>query len=54
MKYDVPVQKGEIDSNPRTMKTTPYPERKAERREEMQEIRRGQTMDFVTPRQRKN
>lgn len=47
--YDVPVQKGKIDSNPPTMKQMPYVERVEERRKEIKDIRRGQHTDLVTP-----
>lgn len=48
--FDVPVQKGRINPNPPTMKTTLYPERVRQREEQLREIRRGQTTDLVTPR----
>lgn len=47
--FDVPVQKGRIDSNPPTMKQMPYNERVSERRKEISEIRRGQHTDLKIP-----
>lgn len=45
----VPIQKGKIISNPPTMKQMPYVERVAERRKEIQDIRRGQHTDLKVP-----
>lgn len=45
----VPVQKGNIISNPPTMKQTPYIEKVRERGKEISDIRRGQHTDFETP-----
>lgn len=49
---EVPVQKGTIISNPPTMKQMPYSERAAERSREMHETRRGQTLDYKSPRKK--
>lgn len=48
----VPVQKGEIVANPKTMKQMTYPERVKERQSEISERRRGQTLDLRTPRKK--
>jgi len=45
----VPVQKGNIISNPPTMKQTPYIDRVKERGKEIKDIRRGQHTDLETP-----
>ena len=45
----VPVQKGKIISNPPTMKQMTYPERVAERAQELKDIRRGQHTDLKIP-----
>lgn len=46
---EVPVQKGKIISNPPTMKQMSYPERVAERAQELRDIRRGQHTDLKIP-----
>lgn len=51
--FAVPVQKGAIDPNPKTMKTMTHTERLNERAEEMTKTRWGQRMDLQTPRKGK-
>jgi hypothetical protein len=49
----VPVQKGEINSNPRTMKQMTHKERVAERAKELKDLRRCQTLDYYSPSRKK-
>ena len=51
--FSVPVQKGSIDPNPKTMKTMTHTERLIERADEMNKTRWGQRMDLHTPRKGK-
>ena len=53
-KEKVPVQKGTMISNPPTSKQMPYKEKVAEREQQQRDTRRGQTLDYVTPKQKKN
>jgi hypothetical protein len=52
-KKSVPVQKGTIISNPPTSKQMPFKEKVTERLREMSEIRRAQTLDYVSPKKSK-
>ncbi len=52
-KSSVPVQKGTVISNPPTMKQMPYREKVSERQRELNEIKRAQTLDYVSPKKSK-
>ena len=45
----VPIQKGPIKLNQPTLKTMSYPERVADRHQELRDLKDGQTMRLMTP-----
>jgi hypothetical protein len=45
----VPVQKGAINSSPKTSKTTLYPSKVSERAGELRQVREGQTLGYKSP-----
>lgn len=47
---EVPVQKGEINPNPKTSKTMDHSEKLVERSAELDKLKWGQTMEYKVPR----
>lgn len=48
----VPVQKGPINPNPTTLKQMTHSERLKDRAHELSELKRCQTLDYKSPRQK--